>query len=143
MSRASLALRREPLHEHAGPAVVVGAGGEFRDVVGGRVNFEAGDFPEIVHGVGGVGGAATDAEDEEATATVADADEFLRALFDGDGIKLGDDFGGLFEMLDGVGHEFFKTQNGAPKQSGGERGFREIPRAVRRTFRREAGRPVR
>ena len=85
----------EPLDEHAGPTVVVGAGGEFRDVVGRRVNFEAGDFTEIVDGMGGVGRAAADAEDEQTATAIADADEFLRALFDGDGIKFGDDFSGL------------------------------------------------
>ena len=67
MSRASLRVEpaaAQPLDEHAGPAFVVGAGGEFGDVVGGRVALEAGDLAEIIHGVRGVGGAAADAEDE-------------------------------------------------------------------------------
>src|SRR3954447_11572378 len=36
----------KPAHEDRLPAFVVHAGGEFRDVVGGTVGFEAGDFAE-------------------------------------------------------------------------------------------------
>ena len=52
----------EPFDEDGGPALVVGAGGEFGDVGGGGVALEAGDFPEIVYRVRGIGGAAADVE---------------------------------------------------------------------------------
>src|SRR5437867_9094870 len=41
----------QPLAEDGGPAFVVGAGGEFGDVVGGRVGFEVADFAEVIHGM--------------------------------------------------------------------------------------------
>src|SRR5262249_6828000 len=41
----------QPVLEDAGPAFVVGAGGQFCDVVGRRVGFESTDLPEIVHGM--------------------------------------------------------------------------------------------
>src|ERR1035441_8476101 len=40
-----------PVYEHAGPAIVVGSGREFRDVVGGRIGLDAGDLPEIIDGM--------------------------------------------------------------------------------------------
>jgi hypothetical protein len=85
----------QPLDEHGGPALVVGAGGELGDVVGGRVALEPGDFAEVVHGVRGVGRAAADAEDEEAAAAVARGAQLGDAFLAVGGIELGDDLGGL------------------------------------------------
>ena len=90
------------LDEHARPAFVIRARGEFGDVVGRRVAFESGDFAKIVHGVRGVGRAAADAEDEEPAAATAEGDEFANAFFAIVGIQPGDNLGGFFEVLDGI-----------------------------------------
>src|SRR5579863_898155 len=41
----------EPGGENGGPTLVVRAGGEFGNVVGGRIGFDTGDFAEIIHGM--------------------------------------------------------------------------------------------
>ena len=48
------------------PALVVGPGGQLRDVVGRRVALEVAELAKVVDGVRGVPGAAADAEDEQA-----------------------------------------------------------------------------
>ena len=53
------------------PALVVGARGQLRDVVGRRVGLDAGDLAEVVDRVRGMRRAAADAEDEEPAARAA------------------------------------------------------------------------
>ena len=94
----------EPFDEDACPALVVGAGGEFGDIVGGGVALDPTDLPEVIDGMGGIGGAAADPEDEEAAAAGAHGGEFLGALFAVAGFDPGDDLGGFLEVLGRVGH---------------------------------------
>ena len=55
----------QPRGEAGVPALVVDAGGQLGDVVGGRVGLEAADLAEVVDRVAGVAGRAADAEDEQ------------------------------------------------------------------------------
>ena len=94
----------EPFPKRRIPAFIVGSGGEFRYVVGGRIRFDSRNFPEVVDGVRGVGRTAADSEDKEPSAARADGDEFLDALFAVGRVDPGGDLGGFLEVLDGVGH---------------------------------------
>jgi len=44
----------QPGRETGFPAVIIDAGGEFGNIIGGGIGFDAGDFPEIVHRVGSI-----------------------------------------------------------------------------------------
>ena len=65
----------QPLGEGGVPALVVGPGGQLRDVVGRRVGLEVADLAEVVDRVRGVAGRSADAEDEQPAAAIADGRE--------------------------------------------------------------------
>src|ERR1700685_4521368 len=90
----------QPAVEDRGPAFIVGSGGEVRDVGGGGVGFDAGNFAEVVDGVGSVGGAAADAEDEEASSGDASGGEKFGGLVGAGGGGVG---GYFFGFGGGVG----------------------------------------
>ena len=104
-SSPSFSLSRLPLSHSTntlGPALVVGAGGQFADVVGRRVALDPGDLAEIVDRVRGVGRAAAHAQDEEPPAARAHVGEQFDGAFAEGGVDLGDDFGGFAQVLFGV-----------------------------------------
>ncbi len=94
----------QPVHEDALPPFVVGPGGQLRDVVHRRVRLDAGDLPEIVHGVRTVRGAAADTKEEQPAAAGAkiaeEPDDFLDRV-QVDGL---DDTAGFLEVLLRVAH---------------------------------------
>src|SRR5208282_2173072 len=93
----------KPLGENRGPAFVVGAGSQFRNIIGGRISLESADFAEVVDSVAGVGRAAADTEDEQPSAALAHASQFGHGFLNGVGVQLGD------ELLDFVEELFGKT----------------------------------
>lgn len=95
----------EPLDEDAGPTLIVGAGGEFGDIIGRRITFQAGDLAEIIYGMRGVGRAPADPQNEKPTPTGADVNEFGDTFFAVGRIDLGDYLAGFLEMLNGIGHK--------------------------------------
>jgi hypothetical protein len=72
----------QPRGEHGVPTLVVGARGEFRDVVGGRIGFDAAELAEIVDRVAAVAGAAADAEQEQPPAALAQGGQLFREALD-------------------------------------------------------------
>jgi len=58
------ATHAKPSLEHSCPTFIVGSRREFRHIVGRGVSLDARDFSKIVHGMGSVGCAASDAKDE-------------------------------------------------------------------------------
>ena len=94
----------KPLGKNRRPAFVVGARGQFGNVVGGRISLESADFAEIVDSVAGVGRAAADAEDEQPSAALAHARQFGHGFFDGVGVQLGDELLDFVEELFGKAH---------------------------------------
>src|SRR5262249_48909654 len=58
----------KPLHKNGGPAIVIGPGGQLRDVVSRSISFEAGQFAKIVDGMRGIRRAASDSQDKQPTA---------------------------------------------------------------------------
>src|SRR5205085_11835445 len=74
------------------------------DVVGGGVGFDARDLAEVVDGVGGIGGAAADTEDEEAALILAGGGENFDSAVDDGGIEALENLGGFGEELLGEGH---------------------------------------
>ena len=54
----------QPIRKDRGPAVVVCARGEFRNVVGGGVGFNTGNLAEVVRRVAGVSSASADTQYE-------------------------------------------------------------------------------
>ena len=58
----------QPRFEDAGPAFVVGACGQFGNIVRRRISFDACDFSKIVDCVRRVAGTAADAKDKQASA---------------------------------------------------------------------------
>src|SRR5579871_2253065 len=89
----------QPGFEDAGPAFVIGAGGQFGDVVGGRVGLKAADFAEIVDSVGSVGGAAPDAENEQTAAGGAALRQQGSDGFDFPAVDAADNFAGFRQKL--------------------------------------------
>ena len=81
----------QPVHEHAFPALVVHARGEFRDVVSRGVSLEAGDLAEIVHRVRRVGGTSAHAQEKQPPAPLANLGQLEYALLDRTRIQLGND----------------------------------------------------
>src|ERR1035441_8177730 len=63
----------EPLGKNRRTAIVVGACGQFGNIVRRRVGLKAADFAEVVHGMAGVARAAANAEDEQPPTLFADA----------------------------------------------------------------------
>src|SRR5579862_6718213 len=59
------------------PAFVIDPRGQFRHVVRGSIALDVGDFAEVIDRVGGVGRAATDAQDEESSACRAKPDQSI------------------------------------------------------------------
>jgi hypothetical protein len=60
------AANSKPLFKNRCPPVIIRARCQFGDVVGGRIGFDSGDLAEVIYCVGCVGGAAPDAQNEEA-----------------------------------------------------------------------------
>ena len=94
----------EPGFKNGGPAFIISAGGEFRDVVGRGIGFDADNFAEVIDGMGGVAGGAADAEDEEAAVGGARLGEDGGDFFDGGGVDGLADFGGFSEEGFNEGH---------------------------------------
>jgi hypothetical protein len=94
----------EPGFEHCGPPFVVGAGGQFADIVGGGVGLDAGEFAEIVDGVGRIGGTATDPQDEEPSTGGAGFGEESGGAFNRGGVDAVDDGTRFVKELLGKGH---------------------------------------
>ncbi len=78
----------QPRGETGVPAFVVGAGGKFGNVVGGRVGFKAAQFAKIVDRVAGVAGRAADAQNEQTAAEFANARQTRGHAFDGGDVHL-------------------------------------------------------
>src|SRR5207249_8792973 len=55
----------QPIFKHSRPSFVIGAGSQFRNIIGGGIRFEAHNFPEIVYGMRSVRGAASHAENKK------------------------------------------------------------------------------
>jgi DNA polymerase-3 subunit alpha len=94
------------------PALVVDPGGEFRDVVGGRVALYVRDFAEVVDGVRGMAGPASDSEDEQASTPVPYGGDTGRHLLHGFSRDPAGDLGDLIEVGGGVGHAGSTYSNG-------------------------------
>ena len=78
------------------PAFVIGAGGQLRYVVGGRVGFKAAQFAKVVDRVAGVAGRPADAQDEQPAAQFANPRETRGHALDGgdvDAFENGNRFG--------------------------------------------------
>ncbi len=103
--QAILFVERLPLSHSTntlGPAFVVGAGGQFADVVGRGVAFHPGDLAEIVDRVRSVRRAAADAQDEEPTAALAHWRKSSTARSQRRGVDFGNDFGSFAQVLFGI-----------------------------------------
>src|SRR5215470_3309103 len=94
----------QPLDENRLPAVVVGPGRQFGNVVGRRVTFEAADLSEIVDRVRSVGNASADAENEQSPAArthfVQKCDRVLNHLR----VEARDDLFNFFKIVRGKAH---------------------------------------
>ena len=77
------AARLQPLDEHGGPPLVVGARRELGDVVGGRIGLDPDELAEVVHRVGAAARASADAEEEEPSPALAHVDQHVHHLFHG------------------------------------------------------------
>ena len=97
----------EPFGENRRPAFVIGARGEFGNIVGRRVRFKAADLAKIIHGMTGVAGTAADTEDEKTAATIANGGEFVRTFFNGSFVELRRDLLDLGEKLFRETHSLF------------------------------------
>ena len=89
----------EPFAEDRRPAFIVGAGGEFRDIVRRSIGLKAADFSEVIHRMASVRGTATHAEDEQPSPALADFRQLFDRLLDGFRVQAGDDFLRLFQIL--------------------------------------------
>src|SRR5579863_2905424 len=61
----------KPSGENGIPALIVGARGQFRHVISGRIGFDAAELAEIVDRVAAISSAAADAQHEQPAATLA------------------------------------------------------------------------
>src|SRR5262249_59257825 len=61
----------EPGGKHGVPSLVIGAGGEFGDVIDGAVGFDSAELAKIIDGVAAVSRAAADADQEQPTPALA------------------------------------------------------------------------
>ena len=64
------------------PSLVVGAGGKLRDVVDRAIGLDAAELSKVVDGVAAVGGAAADADQEQASFTISQPVEFGCQILD-------------------------------------------------------------
>ena len=88
----------QPGGEAGVPALVVGAGGELGDVVGGGVSFKTAQLAKIVDRVTGVSGRAANSQDEQPAAEFANVRETQGHAFDGSDVD-------LFQNCDGLAKE--------------------------------------
>ena len=104
-SRGVRRLTFEPLDEHARPALVVGAGSQLGDVVGGRIALDANDLAEIIHRVRAVSRATSHAEEEDPPGLLLDPGTgFPPSISIARSSILVDDLARFLEMLSGVAH---------------------------------------
>ena len=72
----------KPPRKHGVPALVVGTGGELRNIVNRAIGLDPAEFSKVVDGVAAVGGAAADAEQEQASFTISQPVEFGCQILD-------------------------------------------------------------
>src|SRR5260370_16619305 len=91
-------------HEDRGAALVIGSRRQFRQVVRGRVAFDADDLAEVIHGMGAIARAPADAEEEDSSAVGFYLCKQVRDLFDRCQIHLADDLGRFTHVLLSITH---------------------------------------
>ena len=94
----------EPRREGMLPSLIVRAGRQFRHVVDRGIRLNAGNFPEIVHGMRAIGGAAAHAEKKQPAAAGPQVSQQRYHLLDYQRVEAGHDAGSFVEMLFGVAH---------------------------------------
>ncbi len=72
----------QPPGEDRFPTLIISARGQFGNVVGGAIGFDAAQFAEVVDRVAAVSGAAADAEQKQPTTTIAQRRQFAGHLLD-------------------------------------------------------------
>ena len=83
------------------PTFVVGPGGQLGDIVGRGIGLDAGNLAKVVHGVGAVGRAAADAEEEKSAVAPAQVAQQLDHAVDRLRIEADQDFGRFAQKIGG------------------------------------------
>src|SRR5208337_4698112 len=89
----------EPFHEHTRPAVIIGAGSEFRNVIRRSVGFDSDNLAEIIYGMGCVGRPAADSQYEEPPPTFPRVLDQFRHFFHGRAIDPIDDLSSFLQIF--------------------------------------------
>ena len=92
----------EPSGVYGLPPLVVGAGGELRDVIARRIGFDLRDLPEVGDRVRGVAGSPADSDDEEPSTAGAQRRQQIGDALDLGLVELGDDRRRLGEVARGM-----------------------------------------